>query len=127
MPANVKGRSLVSARTRFAVGALFALLALTLTVSGTSGSWRASAEAAMDGPTVTLKGTAYVPAAVSVNAGATVTWAWADGDMPHNVAGLGFTSPVQTTGTFSHRFDAPGTYDYKCTLHPGMAGTVTVR
>jgi plastocyanin len=29
-------------------------------------------------------------------------------------------------GTFHHRFDEPGTYDYVCTLHPNMTGTIEV-
>jgi plastocyanin len=29
-------------------------------------------------------------------------------------------------GTFSHRFTKPGSYDYLCTLHPNMAGTIEV-
>lgn len=29
-------------------------------------------------------------------------------------------------GTFSYRFDEPGGYDYVCTLHPIMTGTIEV-
>lgn len=29
-------------------------------------------------------------------------------------------------GTFEVTFDEPGTVEYVCTIHPGMAGTITV-
>jgi plastocyanin len=29
-------------------------------------------------------------------------------------------------GTYSHTFNTPGTYDYLCTLHSNMTGTITV-
>jgi len=29
--------------------------------------------------------------------------------------------------SFSFTFDQPGTYDYRCVIHPEMEGTVNVR
>lgn len=68
---------------------------------------------------------AFEPEAASVRVGDTVTWQWR-GDDDHNVVFDDVESPVQSDGQFAHRFDAPGTYVYRCTLHGGMTGTVVV-
>ncbi len=44
----------------------------------------------------------------------------------HNVVDEGFQSEIQAQRTYEHRFDAPGTFTYVCTLHRGMDGTVVV-
>jgi plastocyanin len=75
---------------------------------------------------VMIKDMQFSPRAITVPAGTTVTWTFADGNVSHDVRGTEFQSPVQREGTFSHRFDAPGRYDYLCTLHPQMRGRVTV-
>ena len=48
--------------------------------------------------------------------------------MPHDVK---FTDGTQSEvlqfgATYQRQFDTPGTYDYECTIHPGMVGRVTV-
>lgn len=68
----------------------------------------------------------FVPPVIEVATGTTVTWAFTDGDVAHNVVGDGFQSDVQSSGTFTHTFQDAGTYDYRCTLHPGMDGRVIV-
>jgi plastocyanin len=40
--------------------------------------------------------------------------------------GQGFDSNDQSSGTFRHTFDEPGTYPYECTIHPGMGGRIVV-
>jgi plastocyanin len=67
----------------------------------------------------------FEPRAIEVPAGTEVTWTWA-GANDHNVVGDGWNSPVQSSGTFAHRFDAPGSHDFQCTLHSGMTGRVVV-
>ena len=72
----------------------------------------------------------FSPAAVSVAPGDTVTWHWA-GDRQHNVtadAGQAdtFSSGNKTTGTFVKTFSTIGRFTYRCTLHSGMTGAVTV-
>jgi len=76
---------------------------------------------------VIAKDLRFSPAAVQVPAGATVTWSFEDGRVPHNVKGDGFASGNQTKGTFAHTFGRPGEYRYTCTLHAGMDGRVVVR
>ena len=70
----------------------------------------------------------FAPAMTAVPAGSTVTWTNRD-DVPHNIVSTDqkFKSPVlDTDERFSHRFDAPGTYKYFCSIHPKMTGQVVV-
>jgi plastocyanin len=77
---------------------------------------------------VRLDNFSFAPAVASVPVGTTMTWTNHD-DIPHNVVSTRqrFKSPVlDTNDQFSHRFDAPGTYQYFCSLHPKMTGRVVV-
>ena len=70
----------------------------------------------------------FAPAMAAVTAGSTVTWTNHD-DVPHNIVSTDqkFKSPVlDTDETFSHTFDARGTYKYFCSIHPKMTGQVVV-
>jgi plastocyanin len=70
---------------------------------------------------------AFAPQNIAVPKGATVRWVNRD-STPHGVAVDGqFESPVIAVDeTFDWTFDRPGVFAYVCTVHPGMAGTVTV-
>jgi plastocyanin len=115
---------------RLGLLALAGLLAVALgACSSGSASESEDPPAAADttgGPTVTIQDMAYSPATLTVGTGDTVTWVWRDGAIAHDVKGDGFQSKVQSEGTFSHRFSQPGTYEYLCTLHPNMTGTIEV-
>jgi plastocyanin len=115
-------------RSRRILVVLVGLLAPVLALSACSTSDAATDGPTVDsgGPTVTIKDLAYTPKTLTVPAGATVTWVWQDGAIAHDVRGDGFRSKVIAEGTFGHRFDQPGTYDYVCTLHPNMTGTIEV-
>lgn len=75
--------------------------------------------------TVRLEDDRFDPDEVEIAAGETVLWRW-EGRNPHNVSGQGFTSKIQTNGTFRETFDQPGSFKYRCDVHPGMTGTVVV-
>jgi plastocyanin len=75
-----------------------------------------------------VKSYRFDPKVIEIEAGDTVTWTNEDN----------FTHTVQVEGQEDHKveqgesveitFDAPGTYDYVCTLHSkDMDGTVIVR
>ncbi len=76
--------------------------------------------------TVVLKHDQFLPGAVSIRRGDSVTWLWQDGRTQHNVVGHGFQSRVMTHGAFTVRFTRSGTYSYTCTVHPHMNGKVIV-
>lgn len=77
---------------------------------------------------VSVANFAFSPDDVSVAAGTTVTWTNDDG-VAHRVKANddSFESEDLAQGdTFEHTFDAAGTFDYICAIHPDMTGTITV-
>ena len=78
--------------------------------------------------TVMIDNFTFNPPRLTVKAGATVTWDNED-DIPHTVASSAkvFKSKALDTGDkFSFTFATPGEYQYFCSLHPHMTGTVVV-
>jgi 3',5'-cyclic-AMP phosphodiesterase len=70
----------------------------------------------------------FAPVTTSVPIGSTIRWTNRD-DVPHNIVSTEqkFKSPVlDTDEQFSHRFDAPGSYKYFCSIHPTMTGRIVV-
>ncbi|HWF32351.1 MAG TPA: cupredoxin family copper-binding protein [Solirubrobacteraceae bacterium] len=101
-----------------AASAVCAALALGLAATST-----ASSEVG-----VTIVSRAYQPAALTIDAGQTVTWT-NRGFTPHTVTALGgeFDSGRLNVGeSFKVTFSTPGTFAYKCEIHPSMRGSVTV-
>ena len=71
---------------------------------------------------------AFAPQRIVVKAGTTITWINAD-DAPHTVASstkVFKSGALDTEDKFSFTFTTPGTYEYFCSLHPHMTGTVVV-
>jgi plastocyanin len=66
---------------------------------------------------------------LEIAAGTTVTWTNRD-DVPHTVVSVKkvFKSPALDTGEhFSYTFMDAGTFDYYCSVHPRMTGTIVVK
>ncbi|HYG74613.1 MAG TPA: cupredoxin family copper-binding protein [Planctomycetota bacterium] len=72
----------------------------------------------------------FKAASITVTVGDTVTWT-NDGGAPHDVTSDppgAFASGTLSSGqTFSFTFNTPGTFQYLCTIHPNMRGTVIVQ
>jgi plastocyanin len=71
---------------------------------------------------------AFAPQHLTVKAGTTVMWENED-DIPHTVASspkLFRSKVLDTGGTFTFTFTTPGAYEYFCSLHPHMTGTIVV-
>jgi plastocyanin len=79
--------------------------------------------------TVQVTSNAFTPSLVNLRRGGIVTWVWSDTTAQHNVT---FNDPLlssQTlsTGLHSVVFQTVGTFNYVCTVHPGMTGSIVVR
>lgn len=81
----------------------------------------------------------FSPAAKTITAGTTVTWAWNSCSGGGNYTpetcvahGVNFddgtNSPTQEQGSYSRTFSSAGTYPYHCPVHgAAMAGSITVQ
>ncbi len=73
-----------------------------------------------------ISGFAFVAAEVRVRVGGTVTWTNRD-PAQHSATGNGFNTGLLPQGqSASITFNTPGTYQYQCSPHPSMRGTVIV-
>ena len=92
----------------------------------------ASASAASKPNAVTVKTFRFRPGTLHVAAGSKVTWTNRD-SIEHTVTSVdgapqAFNGRLNGAGKkFRVRFDAPGTYEYFCSRHTSMHGTVVVR
>ena len=78
--------------------------------------------------TVKIDNFTFEPEKLTIKAGTTVTWKNED-DIPHTIASAtkAFKSKaLDTDDSFSFTFATPGTYEYFCSLHPHMTGTIVV-
>lgn len=77
---------------------------------------------------VAIQNFAFNPSALTVKAGTTVTWTNEDSVAHDVISDSGaFSSDSLSTGqTFSHTFDAAGTYEYHCGIHPSMRAKIIV-
>jgi adhesin/invasin len=117
----------------------------TRTLSGTAGAHTATATAsvipstvtftttAITGPaaTVTVGNNFFNPQSVTINVGQSVQWNWGTGPTnPHNItwntAGAPSNEPNRTSGSVTRTFTNTGTFQYECTNHVAMTGSVTV-
>jgi len=73
---------------------------------------------------------AFQSSLINVQLGDTVIWT-NNGVAPHTVTSDGGSGPLDsptlnTGGTYYFNFTSEGTYNYHCTFHPQMKGTVIV-
>ena len=71
----------------------------------------------------------FSPARVVVKSGSEVTWVQQD-NAPHVVMSSNSdelrSATLRRGQSHTHKFNKPGTYEYYCSLHPSMKGTVVV-
>jgi len=75
---------------------------------------------------VSIKNFSFNPETLTIKAGETVTWTNNDSAV-HNIKFDSFISPSINIGeSYKHTFNAPGTFNYSCGIHPTMTGTIIV-
>jgi plastocyanin len=79
---------------------------------------------------ITVGNNFFNPSTFNATAGQTVTWAWADGAVTHNIVFVDGApgSGNLSSGTFQRTFSTAGTYNYFCSIHGAsvMSGVVNV-
>lgn len=77
----------------------------------------------------TMTTTAYAPNPIVVSVGGSVTWTNKDTQTHTATANDNAwnSGPIAPGAQFSRTFSSAGTFQYFCTIHPGMVGTVTVQ
>ena len=78
---------------------------------------------------IEIKDFAFNPQKITVKSGEKITWINRD-EEPHTVVSVGKKFPkssgLDTDQEFSITAGAPGTYEYFCSVHPKMTGTIVV-
>jgi plastocyanin len=85
---------------------------------------------AQGGTHIAIKNYMFMPTALTIEQGQTVTWTNQD-VAAHNVVvtsgPASFSSPMIAQGkSWSHTFSVTGPYSYICSVHPGMKATINV-
>jgi plastocyanin len=104
---------------------VFAALPLVVVLAACGGDDDDDAAPAEDG-VVRVVDNEFQPEELEIEVGDTVTWRF-EGAQAHNVT---FSSEdhsdLMKDGTYEKTFDEAGTFDYTCTVHAGMNGTIEV-
>jgi plastocyanin len=115
-------------------------LALVALIAGCGGSKKSSSTPAAPSTTPTttsapnggtivdvkMQNILFSPKTVTAKVGQIVRWT-NDDSVAHNVTASTFkSSDFEQGGTYTQRMTKVGTITYKCTLHPGMDGTINV-
>lgn len=78
---------------------------------------------------IEIKDFMFSPPTITVKSGETITWINRD-EEPHTIVSVGKQFPkssaLDTDQEFSITVSAPGTYEYFCSVHPKMTGTIVV-
>jgi plastocyanin len=126
------GGKTVKKRTLFVLAAVVvaaAMIAGCTSTSNPSPSATSTAGSPAVQNTVTMKSLAFTPSTLTVKQGANVTWGNAD-STTHTVTsdtGLFDSGNLSPGDSFTHQFNATGTFLFHCTIHPSMKGTIVVQ
>jgi plastocyanin/type 1 glutamine amidotransferase len=113
-------------RMTSAVLALAAALCICLFTATVAGAQAPDATISVTGTETT-----WTPSTVTVATGDTVRWTFTGSTQAHNVRSTSgnwnVNTPIETNqAPYDHTFTTAGTYTFRCDVHGGMTGTVTV-
>jgi plastocyanin len=117
-----------SRRARHGLGVLAMLIATGCASASVSSPAEAQSLGGSKPVVVGMKALKYNPKSVTVKVKQRVDFRW-DESVAHNVVfdkNRKSKTLAKKGSIWSTSFDKEGTYKYKCTLHPGMAGDVKV-
>jgi plastocyanin len=133
-PGNVSLTLAVPAGYALSSGETAAKSATVAAGQGATVNWSLDRTAAVQTVQVDLQATTFSPSNVTITKGSTIKWvnqtASAHTITPNNAAQAGVWPAQNISGTgteFSHTFDEAGAFPYRCTIHSGMTGTITVQ
>jgi plastocyanin len=77
--------------------------------------------------TITILNFAFSPSTLTINKGETVTWINED-SAPHTIKFETFNSDTFNKGeSYAKTFNEVGSFNYYCSIHPSMIGTIIVK
>jgi plastocyanin len=111
------------------IALLCAISCLNLSVFALAGDMKGAGSTASKQNTIEIKDFAFNPQNITVKSGEKITWINRD-EEPHTVVSVGKkfqrSSGLDTDQEFSIVAGAPGTYEYFCSVHPKMTGTIVI-
>ena len=100
--------------------------------SNTNSSSSNSSQSVASSGAINIKNMMFTPSQISIQKGGTVTWTNNDNivhtvvDDLSNVGGPS-SGDIQPGGTYSFTFNKTGSFQYHCSIHPSMRGTIVVK
>lgn len=78
--------------------------------------------------TVRVVDNRFEPSDITIQQGQAVNWVFEGASSEHDVVAKdgSFVSELMMEGSYTHVFDDAGEFDYLCSIHPEMRGSVTV-
>jgi plastocyanin len=108
---------------------LCAIASLNLSLFAIAGEMKNDDNTSSKQNRIEIKDFAFNPQTITVKSGEKVTWINRD-EEPHTIVSVGKqfkkSTALDTDQEFTITAGAPGTYEYFCSVHPKMTGTIVV-
>jgi len=105
------------------------------TPSNTSTTSNSTSQSSSNEPasgTINIRNMMFTPSQIAIKKGGTVTWTNNDTtthtviDDLQNVGGP-HSGNIEPGATYSFKFESTGSFQYHCSIHPSMRGTIVVK